>query len=663
MGKQKGKKGVNASKRTNNNAAAQHGGKSIPGTKHVDPNKGVFDEFDEIEKEVVEILQANGALGSNINEVMRNPQLALPKQKQQGKKGNAPQGGGMCRVPKPGMTKKQLAQLREKDLLASQKKPSETAKQINPSGKPVKHEEKRIDVLEEDDSSTESTSVSESYDSDEEESEVNEVSSEVGTEDFSDIENERQSEYRKGGYHPVQIGELYADRYRVAHKLGWGFFSTVWLVWDYVNERFHAMKVQKSSREFSVAAKEEIELLTAISKAEMHRTPRCVQLNHFFSYRGPNGNHCCMIFDVYGENLLTLLERYDYEGIPLPIVKCISFQILQALDTVHTAGIIHTDLKPENVLLSSPKHSIISLMRRYRPPPSSHHAALEKKDLSMMTKSQRRRYYKKLAKNREREKEGKALESQNTADDDTLEAVNKGEEERESDNDSETDQEWEVERFHHVVLADFGNSCWVDSHHCEEVQTRQYRSPEVILGEPYSTPIDLWSLACMVFELLTGEFLFNPKKGEDYSRDEDHLALISELLGELPESMRAGTGKFVREFYNYKGEFRHISDLCFCDLETLLTEKYYFKPHKAREITEFLLPMLECDPTKRASAAEMMENYRAFFEIDDDDYEPREKSKRRKKHVEGESSGEEDEEVSYTDSSTVEEEEKKAEEE
>ena len=35
-----------------------------------------------------------------------------------------------------------------------------------------------------------------------------------------------------GGYHPVQIGHLYNNKYHVVRKLGWGHFSTVWLCWD-----------------------------------------------------------------------------------------------------------------------------------------------------------------------------------------------------------------------------------------------------------------------------------------------------------------------------------------------------------------------------------------------------------------------------------------------
>ncbi len=60
---------------------------------------------------------------------------------------------------------------------------------------------------------------------------------------------------------------------------------------------------------------------------------------------------------------------------------------------------------------------------------------------------------------------------------------------------------------------------------------------QVLLGQKYSTPADMWSLACLVFELITGDLLFDPKSGREYPRDEDHLALIMELLGRIPKHM------------------------------------------------------------------------------------------------------------------------------
>uniref|UniRef100_A0A673CP27 non-specific serine/threonine protein kinase n=1 Tax=Sphaeramia orbicularis TaxID=375764 RepID=A0A673CP27_9TELE len=156
-----------------------------------------------------------------------------------------------------------------------------------------------------------------------------------------------------------------------------------------------------------------------------------------------------------------------------------------------------------------------------------------------------------------------------------------------------------------VKIADLGNACWVHKHFTEDIQTRQYRSLEVLIGAGYSTPADIWSTACMAFELATGDYLFEPHSGEDYSRDEDHIALIIELLGSVPRKLIM-TGKYSKDFFTKKGDLKHITKLKPWGLLEVLIDKYEWPREEAECFTDFLLPMLELVPEKRATAAECL---------------------------------------------------------
>uniref|UniRef100_UPI003D9C9359 SRSF protein kinase 1b n=1 Tax=Danio rerio TaxID=7955 RepID=UPI003D9C9359 len=156
-----------------------------------------------------------------------------------------------------------------------------------------------------------------------------------------------------------------------------------------------------------------------------------------------------------------------------------------------------------------------------------------------------------------------------------------------------------------VKIADLGNACWVHKHFTDDIQTRQYRSLEVLIGTGYGTPADIWSTACMAFELATGDYLFEPHSGEDYSRDEDHIALIIELLGKIPRKL-VMNGKYSKEFFTKKGDLRHITKLKPWGLQDVLVEKYEWHREEAQNFSDFLLPMLDLIPEKRATAAECL---------------------------------------------------------
>ncbi|KAL7778171.1 hypothetical protein CFE70_004847 [Pyrenophora teres f. teres 0-1] len=76
-----------------------------------------------------------------------------------------------------------------------------------------------------------------------------------------------------------------------------------------------------------------------------------------------------------------------------------------------------------------------------------------------------------------------------------------------------------------IKVIDFGSSCFETEKVYTYIQSRFYRSPEVILGMSYGLPIDMWSLGCILAELLTGYPIF---PGEN---EQEQLACIMEIFG------------------------------------------------------------------------------------------------------------------------------------
>jgi len=128
-----------------------------------------------------------------------------------------------------------------------------------------------------------------------------------------------------------------------------------------------------------------------------------------------------------------------------------------------------------------------------------------------------------------------------------------------------------------------------------------------IINAGYDTSADIWSLACMVFELVTGDYLFDPKVSEEYPRDEDHLALFVELLGSMPIKLIA-RGRRSATYFNRRGDLRHIKSLRYWGLPDVLQQKYHMHPLDARNLASFLLPMLRLLTDDRITAKAALEH-------------------------------------------------------
>ena len=618
-------------------------------------------------------------------------------------------------------------------------------------------------------------------------------------------EDEGLEDYKIDGYHPVHVGEILLDRYIIMQKLGYGHFSTAWLALDNNNGNYVAIKVQKSDERYIQGAYDEIEILQSLAKKNFDKEwirslkeyykddkeklseletvehTQVVQLLNSFIHNGQNGKHFCMVFEVMGVTLLEIIKRYNYKGIPLPLVRIITKQILIGLDFLHRiCHIIHTDLKPENVLVCLTQDELRNIQEtgtyvldtgnnNQNSEENSRNISENKKDkekeitnfeikekkikeeekesniesstteltldennnmsifidkevdlkgVGKKARKKRQRYKKKKKKmlekyglsnveiedkmtevindiNLEMEKEQFEENVKNFDLDDIIERPriasvpkvnlnlyshekNKRQKSEENSEESEeikydddenndiipfdinlleysksiqgyikernrilhdetyrrfaitrnealskakTDDEKievykkfnneyntrgkEIDPSIEVKICDIGNACWFDYHFSTIIQTRQYRSPEVLIGVNYNETSDIWSLACIVFELVTGDFLFQPEKGDTFTKNDDHVAKFIYTLGKMPKNF-AKRGEYYNKFFTKEGKLRRIKNRKFIGLKDILVKKYHFKEFEAQSLSDFLLPMLEYYPERRASARELL---------------------------------------------------------
>ncbi|KAL2641257.1 hypothetical protein R1flu_008844 [Riccia fluitans] len=490
----------------------------------------------------------------------------------------------------------------------------------------------------------------------------------------SDVsEEEGADEYKRGGYHLVRISDSFkGGRYVVQRKLGWGHFSTVWLAWDRSDKKHVALKVQKSAKHYTEAALDEITMLKQVADADPNNCRAVVKLLDHFKHSGPNGQHVCMVFELLGDNLLTLIKRNNYQGLPLNMVRQLAAQILDGLDFLHRhLSIIHTDLKPENVLLLSqlepsempqePENPAIRASEKEPPAAPNGYGDLTKSSISGLSRNQKKKLKRKVKKAACRDKVPAmevveigwggdvrpTVENSTFIDEDEDRQIGVPcdlEESKETNGFSSCNQrspshasdqgagntiEDVVASTHRVQkhsdtrlleqhtdmeqldlrckIVDLGNACWSYKQFTSDIQTRQYRCPEVLLGSKYCESADMWSFACIVFELVTGDVLFDPRSGDRFDRDEDHLALMMELLGRIPRKVALG-GRYSRDYFNRNGELRHIHKLRFWPLDSVLIEKYDLCKQDAEELAAFLRPLLDFIPEKRPTAQQCLEH-------------------------------------------------------
>ncbi|XP_049580330.1 homeodomain-interacting protein kinase 3a [Syngnathus scovelli] len=154
-----------------------------------------------------------------------------------------------------------------------------------------------------------------------------------------------------GDYQLVQHEVLCSAKhsYEVLDFLGRGTFGQVVKCWKRGTNEVVAVKILKNHPSYARQGQIEVEILARLSSenADEHNVVRALEC---FQHR----NHTCLVFEMLEQNLYDFLKQNKFSPLPLKIIRPILLQVATALKKLKSLGLIHADLKPENIMLIDP---------------------------------------------------------------------------------------------------------------------------------------------------------------------------------------------------------------------------------------------------------------------------------------------------------------------
>ncbi|KAG9010783.1 hypothetical protein FRB94_009864 [Tulasnella sp. JGI-2019a] len=384
------------------------------------------------------------------------------------------------------------------------------------------------------------------------------------------------------GYFPVTLGQTFLQaRYEIKRKLGWGTSSVVYLAQGKrFEERFVALKLLSAyqtsiTSEGLVAEREIMEKITSTNK--IHQGYQHVtHLLHSFTAESKHGKHTILATDVLGSDLQSLQRAQPSRRFTLTTTKRTVKQVLLSLDYVHAeCGVVHTDLKPDNLMVDL-GHQEMAIRKLLDDNPSRTYppriAPYISSDPILTIVSQ-------------------PLPNLGLrADYNNLK----------------------------IKLSDFGESTWKDKHRMgQDISPVGLRAPEVVLGLPWSTPVDIWALGCLVFEFMTAAPLFTPVSGPTFTEEQNLVAKYIMNTGQpfttsMLRKWKRAEMYFDRKIYGAVGvdviyEVRGIA-FRVGSLEEALQNYKICSEEETKDTARFIRRCLAFDPDERATAAELLED-------------------------------------------------------
>jgi serine/threonine protein kinase len=273
------------------------------------------------------------------------------------------------------------------------------------------------------------------------------------------------------GHFMPQFGDTLHGRYKLTKTLGKGTFGQVIQAFDSKYSEEVALKIIRKVPKYYQSGLIEVQILRDVYRCMKNTGQNPKLCLKLYSCFELDG-HLILVCEQLELSLYDLIKMNKYEGLPLATVRSISEQLIAALNFLHEdVKLIHTDLKLENIMFVKTNLYEISVPHEELVSGAS---SIGYHTLMVPTSDQ-------------------------------------------------------------IKIIDFGGATYYRGRtRSRIINTRQYRSPEVILENGWGFPSDMWSVACIIAEMYTGNLLFGTHD------DQEHFALMEMVLGSVPCSVSRG---------------------------------------------------------------------------------------------------------------------------
>ena len=441
----------------------------------------------------------------------------------------------------------------------------------------------------------------------------------------------------------TMVSKVIDNQYIIVKYLGRGSFSKTWMVYDYLEDRFLAFKIfeNKFEEEYNIE-------LGNYQKLKGKNHPNLINFYGNIETRIDGEFKRGLLLELLGDSIELLVnEEYDSK-INSSIVREVTRGILGGLDFLHSNGLVHNDMKLDNILVTYPNNKNLEYIDEIKKLNINDYyknqiEELTPKELQLIDKKKR-----KMIKRKIREKANKDTakhfrndiirinnsslenlklnieeipkeESETVEDSETVEEESETVEEKSEEENSKKDEvieprdevkqiELDLDNIS-VKIIDLGNAENIGRMNSDEILTRSYRPPENILNSYYDNKADIWVVGCLLYELFNGNPLFDLSdfKGKGIEKDRYHMALMFDVLGKMPKDM-ALECEFSEDIFDNKGRVLKNKGIQERNIKEELCERIQLESEECDIVYNLLTKILDYNHRTRPTCKEILES-------------------------------------------------------